>query len=169
MSKTLLVGGTGMLAGVLQGLLDAGDQVYSVSRRPPKLTHERLHPLLLDYHDLDALQAALQPHASFDRAVVWIHGSAPEAPLVVAASVQGDYFHVLGSAAADPSKPDPARRLRFEQLGVAYHEIILGFQLPQAGSRWLTNAEISAGVWQAMQGHMLKTVVGQVEPWEARP
>lgn len=167
--NTLVVGGTGMLAGVLKGLLDAGEQVYSVSRHAPKQRHERLHPLLLDYHDLDALQAALQAHAPFDRAVVWIHSSAPAAPLVVAEAVQGDYFHVLGSAAADPARPDPARRSRFEGLGVHYQEIILGFQPVQGGSRWLSHAEISAGVWQALQNPSPRSVVGTVEPWEARP
>lgn len=167
--RTLVIGGTGMLLDVLAKLLGAGDEVYSVSRRSPTLHHPRLQPLLLDYRDTDVLGATLAPYAPFDRAVVWVHAVAPAAPEVAAQRVQGDFFHVLGSAAADPARPDPARRARFEALGVRYHEVILGFQRLAGQSRWLTHAEISAGVWDAVQDPQPRCIVGTVEPWDARP
>ena len=167
--KTLMVGGTGMLSGTLQHLLDAGDEVYSISRRAPNTTHPRLHPLLLDYRDPDALKAALADSGPFDRAVVWIHSVVPEAPFTVAEVVHGPYFHVLGSAAADPSRPGTARQERFHALGTDYREVILGFQLTSQGARWLTNAEISAGTWQAIEQDARRFIIGTVEPWSARP
>lgn len=167
--KTLVVGGTGMLSGVVKQLLDAGDEVYSISRRAPTIKHPRLHPLLLDYRATEALQAALTVSGPFDRAVVWIHSVAPEAPFLVAEAVTGPYFHLLGSASADPSRLIPARQERFDSLDTDYREVILGFQVTSQGSRWLTNAEISVGVWQAIEQDAWRFIVGTVEPWSERP
>jgi len=36
-------------------------------------------------------------------------------------------------------------------------------------SRWLSNAEISAGVSRALAGRDPVTIVGSVGPWSARP
>ncbi|ADY26203.1 short chain dehydrogenase [Deinococcus proteolyticus MRP] len=167
--KTLVVGGTGMLSGTIQHLLNSGDEVYSISRHAPAIRHPRLHPLLLDYRNSEALKAALATCGSFDRAVIWIHSIVPEAPFAVAEAVTGPYFHVLGSAAADPSRPGAARLERFRALGTDYREVILGFQVTAHGSRWLTNAEISAGVWHAIAQDARRFVIGTVEPWAARP
>ncbi|MHA0034909.1 Rossmann-fold NAD(P)-binding domain-containing protein [Deinococcus sp. PESE-13] len=167
--KTLVVGGTGMLLGLVRELLAAGDEVWTLARHAPALTHSRLHPLLADYRDAAALRAALASAAPFDRAVVWIHSAAPDAPFVVAEAVQGPFFHVLGSAAADPSRPDDGRRTRFAAQGTDHREIVLGFVREGARSRWLTDAEISAGVWEAVRGDLRRAVVGTVTPWEARP
>lgn len=167
--STLVIGGTGMLLGTLRHLLGAGDDVCSVSRRPPALTHPRLHPLLVDYRDPVALGLALDRSGPFQRALVWVHSVAPDVPERAALHVSDDFFHVLGSAAADPAAPAPDRRERFEALGVRYHEIVLGFMTEQGHSRWLTNAEISEGVWGAVQRPQPRCVVGTVEPWNARP
>lgn len=167
--KTLVVGGTGMLSGVVQQLLDAGDEVYSISRHAPNIRHRRLKALLLDYSDTDVLQAGLTALGPFHRAVVWIHSVATEAPFVVAKAVTGPYFHVLGSATADPSRPDTDRQENFSSLGTDYREVILGFRLTLRGSRWLTHAEISTGVWQAMKEDARRMIVGTVEPCSAWP
>lgn len=103
----------------------------------------------------------------FDRAVVWVHGHAPEAAGVVAEHVTGDYLHVLGSASADPSRQhDPHLALRGH---AGYRQVVLGFHLSPSGSRWLTDAEISAGVLGALRSGSPRSVVGTVEPWVARP
>lgn len=167
--KTLVVGGTGMLLGLVRELLAAGDEVWTLARHAPDMTHPRLHPLMVNYRDSDALRRVLTPLAPFDRAVVWIHSTAPEAPFVVAGAVRGPFFHVLGSAAADPSRPDDGRRTRFAAQGTDHREIVLGFVREGARSRWLTDAEISAGVWEAVRGDLRRAVVGTVTPWEARP
>lgn len=41
--------------------------------------------------------------------------------------------------------------------------------LAAAGSRWLTNAEISSGVLAAVDRPARVTVLGTVEPWQLRP
>lgn len=177
-----------MLRGLCLALAGRGWTVSVVARRRQRLadmeratagTGGRIHPIALDYRDALALTAALADAMSdngrVDLAVAWIHGTAPEAPLAVARAVADPerpvpYFHVLGSAAADPSRPDPERRARFAAVpGIAYHEVILGFVLTAQGSRWLTDEEISSGVLRALEAGEPRYIVGTVEPWSARP
>ncbi|NUN53550.1 MAG: hypothetical protein HUU06_12290 [Planctomycetaceae bacterium] len=47
--------------------------------------------------------------------------------------------------------------------------MILGFVREGDRSRWLTDAEIAAGVLGAIAADRPRTVVGVVEPWSARP
>ncbi|GAA5512637.1 hypothetical protein Dcar01_01354 [Deinococcus carri] len=167
--RTLVVGGTGMLAGVVRALLEEGDEVTVLARRPERLQDTRAHLLPLDYRDTEALERALAQAGPFDRAVVWIHGTAPEAPFVVARHVRGPYWHLLGSAAANPARMGSRRRERFAALHHDYRELILGFVLAGESSRWLTHEEISGGVLHALRHHLNRQVIGVVDPWERRP
>jgi hypothetical protein len=77
---------------------------------------------------------------------------------------------VLGSASANPANDLAAQRAAFERLPfVGYHQIVLGFMLEGALSRWLQDAEISAGVVSAIEAGLPSSIVGVVRPWSARP
>lgn len=170
----LVVGGTGMLAEAVSGLAGRGYQVSVLARRPERLSSTNINPIALDYRDSKKLRAGLAEAVSkfgpISLAVVWIHGTAPEAPYIVAEYVQGRYFHVLGSAFADPNRLDDERQKRFAQFEhTDYREVILGFVIEQAGARWLTNGEISEGVLKAIRTDARRFIVGVVEPWSARP
>ena len=184
----LVVGGTGMLREAALGLVERGHAVSVVARNARRLEALRikakvmggiLRPVCVDYRDADALAfgigEAVAELGPARLAVVWAHSSAPHAPFVVAerlakAGGPTDFFHVLGSAAADPSQPDARRSEGFSKFdGVAYHEIVLGFVLEPGGSRWLTDDEIAAGVLRAIDLRAPRTIVGIVEPWTARP
>ena len=177
----LVVGGTGMLRGVVVDLARRGHQVSVVARGGERLASlerdgcGRVHGLPQDWHDTSALERAVAESASrhgpISLAVVWIHSSAPEGPVAVARAMAPPcrYLHVLGSSAADPSRPDTGRRARFEELGLEYREVVLGFVVDDGRSRWLTNVEIAAGVLRAVDSDLLRSVVGVVEPWSARP
>jgi glycine/D-amino acid oxidase-like deaminating enzyme len=180
MTRALVVGGSGMLAGVSLALARRGHDVVVIARNRERLeqlaaqTQGNLHPLALDYRDTVALQTALEAatkeRGPFDLAVVWIHSTAPEAPFVVARFVHGRYFHVLGSASADPSRPDTERRRRFARFArLDYREVVLGFVVERSRSRWLSHEEISQGVLEAIDTDARHFVVGVLEPWEARP
>jgi len=174
----LVVGGTGMLRGAVLGLARDVD-VTVVARGARRLDALRtasaaVHPVRADWRDAAAFAAALDGAVSargpFSLAVAWIHSDAPDAPLEAARRVRGPFFHVLGSAAADPSAPDPGRRALFEGIpGLTYHEVILGFVVEGSGSRWLTDAEITRGVLESVAAARPRFVVGTVEPWSARP
>lgn len=183
MSHALVVGGTGMLKGVSLALAQQGHQVSVLARsRLDALVDESngaIEPLQADYCDMnllnDVLEQSVQQRGRFDLVVVWIHSTAPQAPFEVAkwvgdAQQTGHYFHVLGSSAADPSNTNQ-ERLKWQSLAstFVYHEVILGFKVESNRSRWLTHEEISNGVLEAMEAEQERFIVGQVEPWSARP
>ena len=121
---------------------------------------------------MPAFVAALDAAGPIDLAVAWFHTLKIAAPRRLAERVDGRLFQVLGSATGDPAHPErlasaaavaeglPACRLR---------QVVLGFRVEGGRSRWLTDAEISGGVLDAVRADRAFSVVGQVEPWTARP
>jgi hypothetical protein len=186
MSHALVVGGTGMLRPVTEELARRYDHVSAVARSRRDLEElERAHPgkvhaLPLDYRDTVTLRAVLDEsvlvYGPITLAVVWVHEEkAPEAVLAIAefvgsADEPGRYVHVRGSDAVNPAEPRESSRIRLlDYPNVRYEEVILGFVLEGDRSRWLTNAEIANGVLEAIEAQRERTIVGIVEPWNARP
>jgi NAD(P)-dependent dehydrogenase (short-subunit alcohol dehydrogenase family) len=179
----LVVGGSGMLSQLCVELARAGRKVTVIARDMRRLQRlselaPGIHPISADYTDAQALERALgsavRRTGALDRAVCWIHDTAPAAPLAIAAHVGSIYCHVLGSAAANPAAPEILARWRgqFAVLpALDYRIAILGFMRePSTGaSRWLTDAEICRGVGQALAAGGSVSIVGVVEPWSARP
>jgi GrpB-like predicted nucleotidyltransferase (UPF0157 family) len=184
----VVVGGTGMLRGATLGLVVRGYDVSVVARNPRRLDDLRaaasgkggvLRPVCVDYRDADALAFGIDDAARElgppSLAVAWAHSSAPDAPNVVARALDAtgrpaEFFHLLGSAAGDPTKPEEDRGDRFAAFRrLSYHQIVLGFVVEAAGSRWLTDDEIAEGVLRAVDEHAPRRVVGVVEPWSSRP
>lgn len=160
-----MVGGTGMLAGLVRVLAEEGDDVTVLARRGWRgnRMQGRISSLPLDYRQTGMLELALKHNGLFDRLVAWIHPDAPEALGVLRQAVLGDVLCVLGSAAADPGFPG-----RVPAAGEP-REVILGFVREGTRSRWLTDAEISAGVVRALHSGERRSVVGCLTPWSDRP
>ncbi|WP_334165488.1 hypothetical protein [Phenylobacterium sp.] len=176
----LVVGGTGMLAGLVEALAGDGGRLSLLSRRASA------HGLPgrafdCDYHDAAAFTAALDAAVAgqgpIDLAVAWFHSLRLAAPRRLAERVgregaPGRLFQVLGSGVADPAKPG---RLRFAAAvadglpACRLRQVVLGFRLADGGARWLTDAEISEGVLRAVRQDLPLSVVGVVEPWASRP
>ncbi|RAJ60012.1 hypothetical protein K378_04709 [Streptomyces sp. Amel2xB2] len=182
----LVVGGTGMLAGVVRGLVRAGRRTAVVARSEARIrsvaagTDDPAKVLAVpaDYTRPETLETALGQALTagerFTAAVLWVHGShrpvvhglladrlAPGALLV----------DVLGSAVLDPSR-GALRRPAYAVPGAAYRAAVLGFADGADGMRWLTHAEISDGVLAALEEGSEAPparVVGRVEPWADRP
>jgi len=77
---------------------------------------------------------------------------------------------VLSSSHADPGKDNSPGLAKFADFAdINYHEVILGFITDTGYSRWLSHAEISAGVLTAISKKQKRFVVGTVEPWSAQP
>lgn len=154
-----------MLAGVCRALADRGFRVLVLARRERDLgPGVRVMPA--DYTDADAYESALSEIAREtgqpDLLITWVHSTAPHAG-DDASRILHPFRHldVLGSAAENPASklaPAPGRE-----------EVVLGFKVESGTSRWLTHEEIVQGVMDAIDQPGLRTIVGQVHPWDARP
>lgn len=178
----LVVGGTGMLADAVRTLAAQGWRVSVFAREAEAFAAEAgVNGFNCDYHDeaafLAALERAKAANGPIGLAVAWFHTLRIPAPRRLAEAVggadrPGRYVQVVGSAMADPARPD---RLAFAASVVegAPHcllrQVVLGFQLEAGGARWLTNAEISQGVLEAISRDAPLSVIGVTEPWSARP
>ncbi len=185
-AHTLVIGGTGMLAGAAQYLAQYTNVMTVVARTPASLA--RLQSLLQDcasalnlvaqdYNDsagfCKVIADAVRLHGVPERVLVWVHNDAPARELaeqLAACGKRFSFFHVLGSASASPAGNLLAQRSAFDRHPLlAYHQIILGFVPEGSGSRWLHNGEISAGTIAAITAGLPTYVVGVVQPWSARP
>ena len=172
-----------MLSQLCVELARAGREVSVLARDAGRLRKlgelaPGIHPIPADYTDAEALEralsAAVRRAGAIERAVCWIHDTAPATPLAIAAHVGSVYCHVLGSAAANPAAPEILARWRaqFAALpGLDYRIAVLGFMRdrPTSASRWLTDTEICQGVGRALAMGGPVSIVGAVEPWSARP
>lgn len=149
----LVVGGTGMLAGLTRELARRGHPVTAVARRAADLG-DGVRTVALDYRDAHALGAALERAAvergPLELAVCWIHTDAPAAPRLVAGALApgGRLVQVFG-ARVWPLEHVPVH--------VAYRQALLG----AVGARWLTHEEISAGVLAAVDADRPLQLVGE--------
>lgn len=175
----LVVGGSGMLAGFCRALVDRCESISVLARNEAAIraVAPSVHPLVCDYNDGDAVEAALAAdaagHGAPDLLVAWIHGKAPALRRRLAAAVApgGRFVQVLGSAHGDPLRPDrlEAMKAAAEGLPIAYQAVVLGFVLEGGRARWLSAAEISQGVLAAVETGNALASVGVLEPWSARP
>jgi len=164
----LVVGGSGMLAGLCITLAD-GREVTVVGRDPEKLERvarqdPRIHPLSVDYEDVPAFTAALRgvvaKRSPITLAVCWIRSWAPQSLLAAADAVTpgGRLFHVLGSQRSDASETAIEALRRREEL--LYRQVQLGEVVSGEGRRWLTNEEIADGVAAAVSADLPSFLVG---------
>ncbi|MCB0728004.1 MAG: short-chain dehydrogenase [Ignavibacteria bacterium] len=187
MPHALIVGGTGMLAGVTDYFTQHGYTVSVIARNPAGLNklieskseHGFINPVKVDYTDYysleERLRSAIDNYGEIETAVCWIHSTAPEAPYIIAdvlndQSIKCKYFHVLGCEETDPEKTIPDIKFTFERfVNLKYKKIILGFVIDDESTRWLTNTEISNGVTDAIINERDSYIVGKVEPWDDHP
>ncbi|WP_074037050.1 hypothetical protein [Exiguobacterium profundum] len=153
----LLVGGTGMLAG-LASYLAIEHNVTVIGRNKEKMASvvqrnpETCHPLIVDYCDEEllsiALQKAVQKNGPFDRVIAWVHrGSGKAMQLILNHSETAEVIHILGSR-ANTEYEKACLCLNDQQL---YRQVQLGEMHELASVRWLTHDEIVKGVHDAMQ------------------
>jgi NAD(P)-dependent dehydrogenase (short-subunit alcohol dehydrogenase family) len=170
--RALVLGGTGMLAGCVEGLIDEGWHVVLPSRRRP-LTTPQAEWVQADWSQpaelAEVAGKALGGPANL--LVAWVHGSfrvpvlsavapllAPGAPVV----------EVHGSASANPVQgcPEPVLSQHPTQ------QVVLGFLRHEGRTRWLTHSEtvegVLAAVHRALEGRQPAVhQVGEFRPWTA--
>jgi hypothetical protein len=178
MSHFLVIGGTGMLADAVLAWNQQGHTVTVVARTKEKLKWlvsradfpKRLHIVQSDYLQLENFKHQLVQLSAPDVIVSWIHRSGNEAVQWLCNHYKLPnnriaFFHIKGSSAHNPKQNFTPQYSH----SISYYEVILGFQLHDGASRWLTNNEIAAGVRQAAEQKLPRYIVGTVKPWCARP
>lgn len=183
---TLIIGVTGMLKSTSVALAAAADTLTSVARTTNSLnalnaaladfsgTH---HLLKLDWNDqhnfLNSLKTHINKFGVPSLVVAWLHEDKIGLDIArLCSSEQGTcrFFQVRGSEGGAPHADAESFANQFENLpGLRYHQVILGFVRTRTGSRWLRNSEISDGVLQATITGAPISIIGVVEPWDARP
>ena len=188
LGHALVVGGTGMLRDVVVRLATHSSTVSVVARTPARLDAvkaaagsfgRRVRTIAIDYRDHGAFRAQLvdarERFGHYSLAVGWIRTSAAAARDTVLDVMNvgpdiGRYFDVVGSMGPHPASVSAQRVRQYEGLPfVAYRTILLGFVAEHGTSRWLTDEEISSGVMHAVKTDTRSTVVGDLDPWTARP
>jgi NAD(P)-dependent dehydrogenase (short-subunit alcohol dehydrogenase family) len=150
----VVIGGTGMLAGVVRDLARRAGTLTLLARSPQRLAAEsKARALPMDWADRTSVSNALahlrgQPAPGL--MVSWIH---PEGlwclrlfEELLAPGARS--LRVHGSAAGDPGygiRTDPA-----PPAHVSREDVVLGWVNEPGGRRWLTHEEICTGVLQAL-------------------
>ncbi len=161
----VVVGGTGMLAGLTRALAERGHAVTSLSRsgREPvagnagnSLERARVSSAAVDYRDDAALvrelERAREARGPIELAVCWISTDAPEAPRIVAEALApgARLVQIFGTRRWPLADPP---------LHIAYRQVLLG----SLGGRWLTHEEISSGALAAVLADRPTHVVGTLQ------
>jgi 1-aminocyclopropane-1-carboxylate deaminase/D-cysteine desulfhydrase-like pyridoxal-dependent ACC family enzyme len=183
MTRILIIGGTGMLQPAIAHCVEQDYDVTLVARDRKNLTtiaaaypEHKIHIIAQDYHAnapfIAALQEAIKEQGAFDQVICWMHSSGKESliallQLLAQHNQQTIFYHVKGSASYNPENVQQLDKNLTDALD--YREVILGFKIERGFSRWLTNAEISAGTIDAFATGRKRTVIGVTEPWAARP
>lgn len=122
----------------------------------------------LDYSNWEDLKTKIEnSNTQFDYCVCWMHNYANDVKrslfkYLYERNASISIFEILGSSAANPS-------INLERTFPKTKKVFLGFKLEHQQSRWLTNAEISKGVYDAFLLNENLFTVGVTEPWDKRP
>ncbi len=175
-ARVLIVGGTGMLAGVSAALASRGHSVGVIARPGARLTRlgrlAGVTPYPADWDQDDSLDRAVQQareDGSIELVICWIHGRVPNGAQRVARSSGASRF-LLVCGSGSTRSPDSGASGDWPP-GCEVTRVILGFVREADQSRWLTHVEIVAGVLDAVDAGIPgpDRVVGMIAPWALRP
>jgi hypothetical protein len=118
---------------------------------------------------LDGIERHLAQTGPPELVLAWIHQDHLALRLADRLSQNGyplRFYHVIGSSGPDPSQIAQALLARLDPVPhLHYHQVILGAAKTGQGTRWLTNAEISTGVLEAIEKQQPQFVVGTLDRW----
>ncbi len=90
------------------------------------------------------------------------------APDSIAAKTPSEISSLLSQRERPPSTTKPSTTAA-QGLPIDYAAVVLGFVVEGGRSRWLSNDEISDGVFAAIESGAALSIVGTLEPWSAHP
>lgn len=185
MKRILIIGGTGMLRDATEYFVSNDYQVsvigrdikklnYFTSKFPDKKTFDLIS---IDYTKtadfIKIVAEKIKDHGSFDILISWMHSNGSNSLLQLIDTIKkyNDrtvLYHIKGSMFYDALKNSSFNPISTNNK-LIYREIFLGFKIENNSSRWLTNAEISSGVIEAVKSNKDKSIIGQIEPLDLIP
>ncbi|MGK7377517.1 short-chain dehydrogenase [Planococcus sp. 1R117A] len=170
----LVIGGTGMLSGVCTALAAEKWHVSVIGRSENKFRPllkqqpEAIFPIQADYDSEEIfglVQEAIEARGNFDLIISWTsnHKALEWICKLNASKVPFQLLHIKGSK----------RYFQDQEIGLpencAYQKIFLGYMREAGETRWLSHEEISKGIFRQIGSTDTASIIGQIEPYEARP
>lgn len=174
----LLIGMSGMLAPVARQIVGESQHATLCARGASTFTFgesfldDKIMKLPIDYTDETHFLDTLRIRGPVDLAVTWLHPEAHSLRDGIADCVipGGKIIEIMGSASGKPGGlADQRVEAMKSHTGKTYRQVILGFVVENAGSRWLTHEEICEATLRAYRGFETRTVAGTLEPWDKKP
>ncbi|MCG7342623.1 short-chain dehydrogenase [Sporosarcina sp. ACRSL] len=174
-NHALVIGGTGMLAGVSLFLAEEGYVVSVIGRTAAKFERLKadsppnsIFPVSVNYYSKELFSEvgkAIAERGPFDLIVSWT----PNYRALEKICEMNDratsfrLIHVKGSR----------RYFEDEEIRITanciYEKVFLGFVKENGNSRWLTHEEIAGGVIQQIADKTEDRIIGQLHPYSERP
>ena len=174
-NHVLIIGGTGMLAGVSTFLAHKGSSVSVIGRTAAKFEQLKagsppntIFPIRVDFNSetlFSEIEKAIAERGPFDLIISWTPNYRALEQICQMNNQVTSFrlLHVKGSR----------RYFEDEEIVIpencSYEKVFLGFVVGGETSRWLTNDEIANGVIQQITSMGDERIVGQLIPYSARP
>jgi ABC-type amino acid transport substrate-binding protein len=157
-AASLVLGGTGMLAGATRWLAARSEKTFLVARRASSfMATPSVVAFDADWHNPSfarEIGAALKQSAPVEAALLWLHEPDLVLPWLLPELPSGRVDLVLGSVDGRPEIPDGLRQIA---------TVRLGSMRTAHGRRWLTDDEISAAAIASLEDGKSR-VVGDLMP-----
>ena len=159
-NKTLIIGGTGMLAETSRFLAEHSSHLTIVARQPDALAKSLgATSAVLDWSAEQGASSVISILPEFDLVVSWVHDDGIWLLKHLEGKVKtgGRSIRVHDSKSGDPAtmvtqNPDP-------RSDITRQNVILGWIDTSTGRRWLRDGEISAGVINAVTNESTPLVI----------
>ena len=164
-NKTLIVGGTGMLAETSRFLAEHSSHLTIAARQPDALAKSLgATAVVLDWSAGQDAAAIIGILPEFDLVVSWVHDDGIWLVEHLESKVKtgGRSIRVHGSRSGNPATM--ATRNPRLRSSISRQNVVLGWVKTPKGRRWLRDGEISAGVINAVSNtSTLLVIVGTVD------
>ncbi|MDW0112008.1 Rossmann-fold NAD(P)-binding domain-containing protein [Sporosarcina saromensis] len=171
----LVIGGTGMLAGVSRYLAKEGCIVSVIGRTILKLDQliedcppHSIYPIQADYNTNEIFTKvidAIKNRGPFSVIVSWTPNY-QTLERICELNEQENTFRLIHVKGSRRYFDDEEIRI---PLNCNYEKVFLGFVMEAGNTRWLTHEEIADGVIQQMLAPIEDRIVGQLHPYSQRP
>ncbi len=166
-ARTLIVGGTGMLAQASEALSRTSRHLTLAARNPfPLARRLKADALPLDWNEHAATRAALASLPPQDLIIAWLHRQGEwMQPLLRDKRTPTGRLIRLFSSRSSREIVERHARLRENALKKGEQHVVLGWMTRAGISRWLTDEEICASVGKAIDSPEKALIIaGSLEP-----